>query len=268
MAEPKDVDEALFMLQADPPVLVKDKKGQVGNQKTKYADLIQANEVILPRLTALGLLWVTAPTLRMIAGPNGQEDPRFVLDWEMKHVPSGTKREGIFPLPAGANPMQNGSAITYARRYALQAITNTVSEDEDDDGGAASGQRYAQRAAQRPRQQRPTGEPADGGRTVQRAAQRPRGNRPALPGEDVSPDPDGPVGAEQHRAMRALWAELGVGGDDRRDFRLRKMAEWLDLPELDSSASLTRAQGDVVIAKLRERKEQQAAQAPAEGGEG
>ena len=63
MGDPKDIDEALLMLQADPPVLVKDKKGQVGNQKTKYADLVQVNAVVLSRLNALGVAWVCCPDL-------------------------------------------------------------------------------------------------------------------------------------------------------------------------------------------------------------
>jgi hypothetical protein len=155
-AAPKDIYEALFALQQDPPVLVKDKDGQVGSQRTKYADLVQAHEVILPRLNALGLLWITSPTLRMVAGPNGQQDPRFVLDWEIRHVASGTKLEGIYPLPAGANPMQNGSAISYAKRYALIAATNTTAEDEDDDGAGYRGrQGMAQRANVRQEQARP-----------------------------------------------------------------------------------------------------------------
>jgi len=252
MPAPKTLDEALLALQADPPVLVKDKKGQVGNQKTKYADLVQVNAVVLSRLNALGVVYKTRPTLRA-------EEPRFVLQYVLTHVASGTCEAGEYPLKLAENPMQMGSAITYARRYVLLAITGVAAEDEDDDGGAAAGQRYAQRSAQRPRPQRQDDDPADGGRTAQRAAQRPRGGRPPLPGEES----DGKVGADQHRHMRALWTDLGVGGDDRRDFRLRKMAGWLGLDQLDSSADLTREQADVVISKLKEQKQKRE-----NGGEG
>lgn len=37
-------------------------------------------------------------------------------------------------LPMGAKAQETGSMITYARRYALMALLNIASEDEDDDG--------------------------------------------------------------------------------------------------------------------------------------
>ena len=171
---PTNIDEALLLLQAERIVLRKDREGQVGSQKTKYADLVQANEVILAKLQALGVVWKTKPTIQLLAGPNGQQDPRFVLQYELLHVASGTTEEGIYPLPAGANPMQNGSAITYARRYALLAITNAVADDDDDDGGGYRGrQGMAQRANVRQEQTRPTAQRATG------PATRPKTSRPA-----------------------------------------------------------------------------------------
>ena len=241
------------MLQADPPVLVKDKKGQVGNQKTKYADLVQVNAVVLARLNALGVTWVCCPDLLL-------PDYRFVLKYELKHIASDTAKTGTFPVK-GDTPMQQGSAITYARRYALLAVTGVAADDEDDDGGAASGQQYAQRAAQQRRAQPPAQEGA-GGRTTQRRAQSARGPRPPLPGED----PAGPVGQDQHKHMHALWRELGYDGEDNRDTRLAITAKILGLPDLDSSADITRSQADTVIAALRERKEQTAA-AGTDGGD-
>lgn len=252
MTEPKDIDEVLLILQADLPVLRKDRDGQVGNQKTKYADLAQANEQILTRLNKLGTTWVCTPTVML-------PDYRFVLQYELKHVASGTVKGGTWPLK-GDTPMQQGSAVTYGRRYSLLAVTGVVAEDDDDDGGAASGRQYAQRAAQRPRQQRPAEEPAEGGRTAQRAAQRSRGAQPPLPGEDA--DPNGKVGQDQHRHMHALWRELGFGGDENRDNRLTITAKILGMPDLDSSADLTRGQAGQVIAALRERKERTAGGEP------
>jgi hypothetical protein len=54
--------------------------------------------------------------------------------------------------------------------------------------------------------------------------------------------------------MHALWRELGYDGDTNRDIRLAITAKILGLPDLNSSADLTRAQADQVIAALRERK--------------
>lgn len=246
MADPTSIDEALLMLQADPPVLTKNKDGQVGNQKTKYADLVQVNAQVLSRLNALGVVWKCRPDLLL-------PDYRFVLQYELKHIASGTAEAGTFPLK-GENAMQQGSAITYARRYALLAVTGIAAEDEDDDGDMASGRQTAQRATQQRAAARTAGREQDGGQTAQRAAQRPRAGRPALPGED----PDGPVGPDQHRHMRALWTEIGYGGDDNRTRRLNATASILGLAELGSSADLTRGQADQVIARLIERKEQTA----------
>lgn len=237
MADPKNIDEVLLAFQADPPVLVKDKKGQVGNQKTRYADLVQVNAVVLSRLNALGVVYVCAPSLA---------DGGFGLDYRLTHIASGTAVSGRYPLKLAENPMQMGSAITYARRYVLLAITGVAAEDEDDDGNAAAGQRYAQRA----NQGRVARQQQDGGRTVQRS-QHPRGGRPALPGED----PTGPVGPDQHRHMHALWNDLGYGGDDNRATRLARTANILGLPDLNSSADLTRGQADQVIAALKARKD-------------
>ena len=47
---PRSIDDALLTFQADLPVLIKDKSGQVGNQKIKYADLKQASADRCPRL--------------------------------------------------------------------------------------------------------------------------------------------------------------------------------------------------------------------------
>lgn len=239
MADPKDIDEVILILQADLPVLRKDRDGQVGNQKTKYADLAQANEQVLTRLNALGTTWVCTPTVLL-------PDYRFVLQYELKHVASGTTKSGTWPLK-GDTPMQQGSAVTYGRRYSLLAVTGVVAEDDDDDGGAASGRNYAQRAQSKPREQ--AAEP--NGRTAQRAAQRPRGQRPALPGED----PNGPVGQDQHRHMHALWRELGYDGDDNREQRLEITAKILGLEQLNSSTDITRGQADIVIGRLRDRKD-------------
>jgi hypothetical protein len=53
--------------------------------------------------------------------------------------PCGEGEAGRMPLLLAKDDMQGlGSALTYARRYALSSVLNLVA-DEDDDGGAASG---------------------------------------------------------------------------------------------------------------------------------
>ena len=199
---PQDIYEALLILQRDPIVLAKDKDGQVGNQKTKYADIVQAYEKLLPRLTELGILWLTSPTTMVLAGPNGQQDIRFILAWELRHVASKTSLRGDYPLPGGANPMQNGSAISYAKRYAAFAATNTVADDEDDDGQGYRGrQGMAQRANVRQRQATPA-EP-----TAQRSAPAARAERARPAQRPELPAPVSPAAGESVRGRGGLITE-------------------------------------------------------------
>jgi hypothetical protein len=242
MAGPKNIDEAMLAFQADPPVLTKDKRAH----QSKYADLVQATEVILPKLNSLGVTWLTATKFL--------DDGRFVLDYQLKHVASDTAWLGIWPLKLSDNPQQMGSQVTYARRYALTVATGVAAEDEDDDGGAAAGQRHAQRA----NRQHAAAPPAEDGQPVQRA-RRPQPARPPLPGEE----PDGKVDQKQMRHMHALWNELGMGGGENRESRLKWTAKFAGLAELDSSSDLTRAQADQVIAALIERRDRNRA----EGGQ-
>lgn len=240
---PQNIDEAILALQKLNLTVKKTAAGAQRAGKTdKYADLGEYNRIVLTALNDLGVIWTCLPTL---SGEN------FVLAYCLKHVPSGTERSGEFPLPKG-EPQKMGSAITYARRYALGAATGVAAEDEDDDGAAAGNQRYAQRAAQ-PRRQQPEGQ------TAQRA-QRPQSGQPPLPGEEQG----GKVDPKRMRQMHALWNELGYGGEENRSTRLARTANILGLPDLDSSGDLTQVQADRVIEALQNRKRQLAEQGGAE----
>jgi hypothetical protein len=98
-----------------------------GNYSYRYATLPDITKAVLPLLGENGLAWVTRPTL---------VDDRFVLVYELLHI-SGEKVSGEYPLPTGGSPQALGSAITYARRYCLCAVTG-VAADDDDDGAAAT----------------------------------------------------------------------------------------------------------------------------------
>lgn len=76
------------------------------------------------------------------------------------------------------------------------------------------------------------------------------------PGAEEPPGREEPVAMVkhfQHRKMHALWRELGYDGEHNRDLRLGITAKILRLPDLDTSAALTAAQADTVIAALKER---------------
>src|SRR5690606_31859835 len=82
--------------------------------------------IVLPLLGKHGLSFSARPTL--------DEAGRFVLAYSLRHE-SGDSEDGAYPLPTTGTPQQVGSAITYARRYALCAVTG-VAADEDDDGNS------------------------------------------------------------------------------------------------------------------------------------
>jgi hypothetical protein len=124
---------ALAELQKDLPRVVKDKTATVTSQRTgkthkySYAGLPDIADAIMPRLSAQGLSFSCRPTLHPEFG--------FVLAYQLLHT-SGEERSGFYPLNAEDSPQARGSAITYARRYCLCAITG-VAADEDDDAQAA-----------------------------------------------------------------------------------------------------------------------------------
>lgn len=63
---------------------------------------------------------------------------RVVLITTLLHI-SGQWIRGVYPVkPIKADPQAYGSALTYARRYALASIVGVVAADEDDDANAAS----------------------------------------------------------------------------------------------------------------------------------
>ena len=93
--------------------------------KSKYANLDTITDAITPALVKYGLL-VLQPV---------QENKLYT---QIYHTESGQMLESVYNLPELSDPQKLGSAITYARRYALSSFLGLVA-DEDDDGNAASG---------------------------------------------------------------------------------------------------------------------------------
>ena len=132
---------ALAAVQASLPSIAKSetaevegttKAGRPFKYKYSYADLATISKAVLPLLGANGLAWIARPTLR--------EDGKFVLAYELLHI-SGESRAGDYPL-TGVTAQEMGSAISYARRYALCSVTGIAPEEDDDDGASASKRRY------------------------------------------------------------------------------------------------------------------------------
>lgn len=96
---------------------------------SKYADLSAVFEAIRPALAKHGLA--------VVQMPEHSDDALLHLTTRICHK-SGQWIEGTMSIPVGkVNAHGYGSAITYARRYALAAALGVVA-DEDDDGNAAS----------------------------------------------------------------------------------------------------------------------------------
>src|SRR5690606_10103709 len=93
----------------------------------KSADLSDVTKALMPLMGELGLSFTAKPTF------SGE---RFVLAYKLMHT-NGDSEEGEYPLDMRGSPQQIGSAITYARRYALCAVTG-LAADEDDDGHVAT----------------------------------------------------------------------------------------------------------------------------------
>ena len=127
------INEALAALQGNLPRIGVERQATVrsdkGNYSYRYAGLNDVNEALLPALAAVGLAFTARPTI---------DGDRFVLAYALHHK-SGEELHGNYPLPdpSRATPQQIGSAITYARRYCILAVTG-LAPDPDDDGQAAN----------------------------------------------------------------------------------------------------------------------------------
>lgn len=96
--------------------------------KSKYADLGAVDAATSAALHENGLI---------VVQPTGVLNGTPVLETILAHE-SGQFISGTYPLiPTKNDPQMLGSALTYARRYALSALL-TVVADDDDDGNAAS----------------------------------------------------------------------------------------------------------------------------------
>lgn len=107
------------------PNVGKDGKGNYGS----YMKLEDLNPALLHVLNENGFVWTTYPT-----SLNGVRS----LAYKLTDVESGASISGEMELVMDKDtPQAQGSAITYARRYALTAVTGLVA-DMDDDGQKAT----------------------------------------------------------------------------------------------------------------------------------
>lgn len=124
--------EAFIKLQSAIKPAIKDAENAAfsrGNKVSRYADLAAVWEAVKDPLKDNGFAVIQMPQF---------EGETMYLETILLHV-GGDKMTGRYPLkPAKLDPQGFGSAITYARRYALSAMLGVIADD-DDDGNAASG---------------------------------------------------------------------------------------------------------------------------------
>lgn len=119
------IADALVKAQAAMKPAIKDSRNPHFN--SQYADLASVWDAIRGPLTSNGL------SVIQMVGSNELE--KTTLTTRVTHV-SGEWIESTWQIPVGKqDPQGLGSAISYARRYALAAAIGVV--QEDDDGNAA-----------------------------------------------------------------------------------------------------------------------------------
>jgi hypothetical protein len=217
---------ALAAMQAKMPVIEKGRTATVvsqkGSYKYSYAGLDDVARILQPLLAEFGFSFTSRPTL----DPEG----RFVLAYSLLHV-SGESLDGAYPLPPNTAPQAVGSVITYARRYALCAVTGAVATEDDDGQAASTVERPAPRRAASPR--KAAANVHHGGTSGD--------DRPRLPDNT-------------RRKLMALFGQIGLTGDkdDVRAERLRLASAWIgrDLP---TSNDLTPPEAALVISALEAR---------------
>lgn len=221
---------ALALVQSKLPTIAKHQtatvKSDKGSYTYDYADLADVSEAILPLLGDAGLSWICRPTLT----PEG----KFVLAYKLLHT-SGDAEEGQYPLPASGTPQAMGAAISYARRYALCAVTGVAPKGDDNDAADQPKTSTAQR-----RTSTRTATPGDT-TAPPRTAQRARVDGPPLPGDE--PPAAEKITGPQRGMMLALFDKAGiVDREERLDISRR-----ITRADLSSANDLTRAEASRLI---------------------
>ncbi len=100
--------------------------------KSKYADLTSVIEAIKPHLVKHGLFFIQRPR---------PADGGVAIETSLHHTSGEELNLGTLFVPANKNDAQAyGSALSYARRYALVTAFGVPTEDDDGNAAVAGGQ--------------------------------------------------------------------------------------------------------------------------------
>lgn len=133
---------ALASAQAEFPAISKERtanvqsrKGEESSYSYAYADLADVLSAVRPHLAKNGLAIMQPMTWDV--------SPRLIT--RLVHS-SGEWIESEYRLAEYERPQDMGSAITYARRYALTALLGIAAEEDDDGARAQHGQQRTKKA--------------------------------------------------------------------------------------------------------------------------
>lgn len=116
----------------------KERTVDTGSYTYKYADLSDVLEAIVPALSENELALMQTTEVEVAQGEDGKAIQKLRLVTTLAHS-SGEWVRGYYPLRWSEKPQEMGSAITYARRYAAQAIVG-INAEQDDDAQRAQGE--------------------------------------------------------------------------------------------------------------------------------
>lgn len=117
-----DMAAEVVVALAEMPNVPRRRTGQIGSRTYSYADLADVLGAVRPVLAAHHLAVLQAPCV--VDGVLG-------VRTTLLHA-SGESVSEVLPIGQVDDPQALGSAITYARRYALIALLGLATEDDDD----------------------------------------------------------------------------------------------------------------------------------------
>ena len=117
------VEFAKAMLKAQEIITFAAKDALNPFHKSTYANIVSIIDAIKPALNSNGIMFIQSPTTSDVGV--------LAITTRLMHI-SGEWIEDTMTMPLKVNdPQGYGSAVTYARRYSLAAITGLYQDDDD-----------------------------------------------------------------------------------------------------------------------------------------
>ena len=179
---------------------------QKGSYSYAYASLDDVYEAVVAALAKHGLV-----TIHNIETANGVIGVSTLL----LHTSGQWLQTDPVWLPAGVTPQGTGSAVSYARRYSLQATLGLAAEDDDDGQSAADAKPAAKAAVKESRDRAPRAANPSSPSTPTPSA----GQGRAIPSPTPGPGPE---------VQAARGARVISEAQRTRLWTLARKAEWTD----------------------------------------